>query len=333
MNYLVMLHPRRTGPFRRVSDGMNFEFVAKTPVILTDKQLAGVASDLGSALVMVEEYEEKNSAGEVETLRRANWLQTKLMAIESAKQKIEAADIVGLNPGEQMSPFERDCWEHREEIAAEEKREANRPDVLGDLAEFLDVSIEGVQFLVDNGMPVGETKFESNAVDDWIKSEDGRPLWIEARKMLGRSDEDKDADPVVEPEDDEDDEENDDEESVDLSPVELSSQSKVAEHFRVSVDDVKSWVKDGLVKEGKVYKSSEVYQWLKANSKLGNDLSADFDEVNVLGLEVLELDSEYKVFTNFGTIIHNEELQTAEDVGKLLVEITSDLPEEEMVTE
>jgi len=47
-------------------------------------------------------------------------------------------------------------------------------------------------------------------------------------------------------------------------------------------------------------------------------------------LEVFELDSEYKVFTDLGTIIHNETLMTAEDVGKLLVEIASDLPGEEM---
>lgn len=342
MEYIVVLHPSRKGPFRRRIDGIRMEFEAKQAVQLTEKQLLQVVSDLGSALVLVDEFKDKKGDKEVVSYV-PNWLQTKIMAVQSAEHKIETAEKSGANPAELMSPFEQACWDRRDEIAAEYRRDTEKVDVADELTEFLDLSIESVEFLIANGLPVGESKFDNGAVNEWIKSEVGAPFFAEARKMTeGASDDggqnepiddqpkDEDSKSDVKPIESDDEDEEDEEE---IKPVELSSQAKLADHFRVSKADVKAWVKDGLTKEGDAYMSSEVYEWLKANSKLGEDLSADFDEVNDLGLEVFTLDSELKVFTNFGTIIHDEELKSAEDVGKLLAEITSDLPEEEIGTE
>ncbi len=233
------------------------------------------------------------------------------------------------NPGEAMTPFERDCWERRDEIAEERSREAEKPDVLDELAEFLDMSVEAIDFLAANGMPVGATKFDTGAVTEWLKSKDGAPFAIEARKMSAKPSEEggqreSDMDP--------------DDEHEEIGPVELSSQSKVAAHFDVTVDEVKAWIKDGLKKEGKVYKSDVVYQWLKENQKLGDDVSDNF--ANQMDLDIFftstgegdELVQEFKVFTSFGELVNDQRLTEPSDVTGLLVEITSDLPEEEIGT-
>ncbi len=293
---------------------------------MTDVELQQLSNDIGSALILVKEVTEKNGAGEEVQKIKHDWLSTKLFAIDSAEVKVKASGKVGVNPGEKMTPFERDCWENREAIVKEFVDGTSEPDVLAELSEYLDLSLEATMFLAENGMPVGDKKFETSAIDEWIKSDIGKPFFLKARAMTDEEDqEEKDQS------DDDDLDDDEDDEITELIAAELTSQSQVANHFAVSMDEVKSWSKDGMPKDGKVYHSDDVFLWLKENSLLGENKSSEFKAIEEL--EIFESKSGFKIFTQLGTLIHEERLKTAEQTQKLLDELMSDIPDEEMINE
>jgi len=319
----------REGPFRRTVDEVQIVFHKDQPVSVTDEQLGGLENDLGSALVFCQEVQ-VGTEEEPKTELVRDWLQTKMYCLDIAADIVDAHKKAKKKGNPRLSAYQQKCYDNRDEIIAESEKP--EPETLIDLDELADatgLSIEVVEKLVaSDHLPIGKrTRFSVTEINAWLKTKKGKTALDLARSQLEESkepdDEDSNAGLGEEPEGDD--------EEVDIANVEsleFSSQAKLAGFYGVEEKTVKEWVKNGLQKDGKVFRSETVYAFLAEKGELGSDVTQDFEIAVENEWYVFEKEGVFQVFTAFGLPFPTEEPITAESIGGLLTDLANAEDEE-----